>query len=136
VDLDADMEKVTGPDEPLAEGGSLDDLPTLRELIQTAVPQLIRLANIPIGSDDDIAIQAHAFSALNNIAWTISCLEFANGENANIFAVWAPAAKKVWLKAITPVLSSDNADLNLATLVTGLAWAISRSLAGNTPSDG
>jgi len=136
LDLDADMEKVTGPDEPSPENANLDDLPTLRELIQTAVPQLIRLANIHITSDDDIAIQAHAFSALNNIAWTISCLEFANGENANILAVWAPAAKKIWLKTITPVLDADNADLNLATLVTGLAWAISRSLAGNTPSDG
>jgi len=135
IDIDADMERVTGAEELVGEGG-LDDLPTLRELIHTAVPQLIRLANITINSDEDIAIQMHAFSALNNIAWTISCIEFAGGENAKVFAAWAPAAKKIWLKAIAPVLTADNADLALATLVTGLAWAIARSLNGDTPSDG
>ncbi|KAK1759378.1 synchronized import protein 1 [Echria macrotheca] len=135
-DIEDDMEKVTGADEPMGEEGDIDDLPTLRELIQTAVPQLIRLTNIPITNDDDITTQAHAFSALNNIAWTLSCLEFTNDENANIYAVWAPVAKKIWTKAITPVLDADNADLNLATLVTGLAWAVARSLNGNTRTDG
>ncbi|KAK0641637.1 hypothetical protein B0T16DRAFT_218634 [Cercophora newfieldiana] len=134
-DIEADMERVTGADDDVEEG-SLDDLPTLRELIQNAIPQLIRLTNIPISSDDDISIQSHAFSALNNIAWTLSCIDFTGDENENILAAWAPAAKKVWVKTITPVLNSDNADLTLATLVTGLAWAVSRSLNGQTPSDG
>jgi len=134
-DIEADMERVTGVDDDIKEG-SLDDLPTLRELIQTAIPQLVRLTNIAINCDEDITIQSHAFSALNNIAWTLSCIDFTGDENANILAAWAPAARKVWQKTITPVLNSDNADLNLATLVTGLAWAVARSLSGDTPSDG
>ncbi|KAK5660301.1 hypothetical protein OQA88_12841 [Cercophora sp. LCS_1] len=133
IDIEADMDKVTGADEPFPEEGNIDDLPTLRELIHAAVPQLIRLTNIPITGEEDLAIQYHAFSALNNIAWTLSCIEFANGENANIFAAWAPAAKKIWQKTILPVLESDSNDLNLVTLVTGLAWAVSKSLNGNTP---
>ncbi|KAK0620383.1 hypothetical protein B0T14DRAFT_521291 [Immersiella caudata] len=133
-DIEADMERVTGVDDNVEEG-SLDDLPTLRELIQTATPQLIRLTNISINSDDDISVQSHALSALNNIAWTLSCIDFTSEENANILTAWAPTARKVWKKTITPVLNSDNADLNLATLVTGLAWAVARSLNGETPSD-
>lgn len=134
--LDADMGRVTGVDEDVPEGEGLNALPTVRELIQFAVPQLIRLTNIPVEHEEDMAIQAHAFSALNNLAWTMSCIDFSGDENANIFDAWAPAAKKIWLQTITPVLNSDDADLGLATLVTGLAWAVSRSLNGNTPSDG
>ncbi|KXX73096.1 Synchronized import protein 1 [Madurella mycetomatis] len=135
-DIDADMERVAGPDSPKPGAGGLDDLPTLRELIQKAVPQLIRLSSIPINGEESLAIQSHALSALNNISWTISCLEFANGENANIFSAWCPAAKKIWLKTIAPILDADSADLKLATQVTSLAWAVSRSLSGETPSDG
>ncbi|KAK0715718.1 hypothetical protein B0H67DRAFT_488783 [Lasiosphaeris hirsuta] len=135
ADLDADMERVTGADD-IASPGDLNDLPTMRELIRQAVPQLIRLTKLTIHNEDDMAVQAHAFSALNNIAWTFSCIEFADGENANIFAVWAPAAKKIWRKTIAPILEADNADLKLATLVASLAWAVARSLNGETPTDG
>lgn len=135
-DVEEDMERVTGPDAAEPEAGNLDDLPTLRELIQKAVPQLMRLSNITIDSEESLAIQSHALSALNNISWTVSCLEFANGENANIFSAWSPVAKKIWLKTIAPILEADSADLKLATQVTSLAWAVSRSLNGSTPSDG
>ena len=135
IDIDADMERVTGAEEPVDDGTALNDLPTLRELIRHAVPQLIRLANIPINNDDNIAVQTHALSALNNIAWTLACLEFADGENANIYTAWNAAAERIWLKVITPLLAADNADLNLLKLLAGLAWAVSRSLGGNTPGD-
>lgn len=129
-----DLERVTGLDSDREEMDDLEDLPTLRALIQKAVPQLIRLTNIAVDRDEALAIQDHALSALNNIAWTVSCIEFANGENANIYAAWAPAAKKIWLKSVTPIVEADNADLNLATQVTSLAWAVSRSLTGKTPA--
>jgi hypothetical protein len=133
-DIEADMDLVTGGEGSGA--GDIDDLPTLRELIQKAVPQLIRLSNIPVDSEETLAIQSHSLSALNNIAWTISCLEFANGENANIFGAWYPTAKKIWRKTIAPILEADSADLKLATQVTSLAWAVARVLAGETPADG
>ncbi|KAH6856541.1 hypothetical protein B0I37DRAFT_78040 [Chaetomium sp. MPI-CAGE-AT-0009] len=133
-DMEADMGLVAG--EEGSGAGDINDLPTLRELIQRAVPQLIRLTNIPVNSEDTLAIQSHSLSALNNIAWTISCLEFANGENAHILGAWFPTAKKIWRKAIAPILDADSADLKLATQVTGLAWAVARTLNGETPSEG
>ncbi|KAK4039113.1 hypothetical protein C8A01DRAFT_36946 [Parachaetomium inaequale] len=133
-DIEADMGRVTG--EEGSGAGDLNDLPTLRELIQRAVPQLIRLSNIPVDSEETLAIQSHSLSALNNIAWTISCLEFAGGENAHILAAWYPTAKKIWRKTIAPILDADSADLKLATQVTSLAWAVARTLNGETPSDG
>lgn len=132
-DMEADMGRVAG--EEGSGAGDLDDLPTLRELIQRAVPQLIRLSNIPVDSEETLAIQSHSLSALNNIAWTISCLDFAGGENANIFSAWYPTAKKIWRKTIAPILHADSADLRLATQVTSLAWAVARTLNGETPSE-
>ncbi|KAK4236207.1 hypothetical protein C8A03DRAFT_35907 [Achaetomium macrosporum] len=133
-DIEADMDRVTGGEGSGA--GGLEDLPTLRELIQQAVPQLIRLSNIPVDSEEALSIQSRSLSALNNIAWTISCLEFANGENASIFSAWYSVAKKIWRKTIAPILEADSADLKLATQVTSLAWAVARTLNGETPADG
>ncbi len=132
-DMEADIDLVTGEE---GSGAADLNLPTLAGLIQEAVPQLIRLSNIPVNSDETLAIQSHALSALNNIAWTIACLEFSNGENAGIFNAWYPTAKKIWRKTIAPILEADSADLKLATQVTGLAWAVARTLNGETPADG
>lgn len=128
-----DLEKVTGMDSEDGGEGDLDDLPTLRELINKAIPQLIRLTNIAVDDDNSITIQGHAISALNNIAWTISCIEFSDGENHNIWKAWAPAGKRIWQRTISPILEADVADLQLATQVTSLAWAVARSLCGTTP---
>lgn len=133
-EMEADMERVTGMDDD--QDSDLNDLPTLRELIRQAVPQLIRLSDIHVDSEESLAIQSHALSALNNVSWTISCLDFTGDNNANIFRAWYPAAKKIWRKTIAPILEADSADLSLATQVTSLAWAIARTLNGETPSDG
>lgn len=130
---EADLEKVTGMDSEDESEENLDDLPTLRELINKAIPQLIRLTNIAVDDDNSIAIQDHAISALNNIAWTISCIDFSEGENTNIWKAWAPAGKRIWQRTISPILEADNADLQLATQLTSLAWAVARSLSGTTP---
>ncbi|KAK3688524.1 hypothetical protein B0T22DRAFT_459650 [Podospora appendiculata] len=134
-DLGADLERVTARDDT-PEEADLDDLPTLKELLQKAVPQLIRLTNVATDTEEGLAIQGHALSALNNIAWTLSCIEFADGENSNIFKAWVPTAKKIWSKAITPILESDSADLEMATVVTSLAWAVSRSVNGEALARG
>lgn len=132
-DIEADIERVAGADG--TDSGDIDDLPTLRELLQQAVPHLIRLSNIPVDSEESLAIQTHALSALNNIAWTIACLDFTGDDNTNIFDAWYPVAKKIWRKTIAPILEADSADLNLATQVTSLAWAIARTIKGETPAD-
>ncbi|KAK4671130.1 hypothetical protein QC764_603070 [Podospora pseudoanserina] len=132
ADLEADMEKVTGADDPF-DSGDLDDLPTLGAFIQQAIPQLVRLSNIQIDGEENLAIQSNALTALNNIAWTVSCIDFSESENSNIYDAWYPAAKKIWVKAITPIVEADNADLDLATQIASLAWAIARSLGANVP---
>lgn len=135
-ELEADMELVTGADDDVPEESSLEDLPTLKALIQQAVPQCIKWSQIPLDGDEAVAVQSHAFAALNNIAWTVSCFDFGNDENLGIYRAWQPAAKKIWSRSLAPVLESDTADLKLATVVTSIAWAISRSLGGNTPLKG
>lgn len=81
------------------------------------------------GNDDSARIvRSCAFNALNNISWTISCIDFSDPQNAAIQAAWLPAARAIWKDAIAPVLASDTSDVDLATSVTSLAWAISRAL--------
>ncbi|KAK0735687.1 hypothetical protein B0T21DRAFT_289651 [Apiosordaria backusii] len=131
-DLEADMDRVTGADDPL-DSGDLDDLPTLGAFIQQAIPQLVRLSNIQVDSEESLAIQSNALTTLNNIAWTVSCIDFTEGENSNIYDAWYPAAKKIWVKSITSLVEADSADLNLATQIASLSWAIARSLGANVP---
>ncbi|KAL0944658.1 arm-like repeat-containing protein [Colletotrichum truncatum] len=132
----ADMEMVTGADDDVEDQANLDDLPTLRELIQHAIPQLIELATISAQSEEALRIQDHALSALNNIAWSISVFDFADDHNAGILKAWTPSGKALWGKVIVPILAANTADVGLATQVTSLAWALARSLAGQVPLTG
>lgn len=131
-----DMAKVTGADHEPEELPPLDDLPTLSAFLETAVPSLIRIASSSPASEEALAIQGVALSALNNLAWTVSSLDFSNGENANVRRAWFPIGRNIWEKTVCHVLSNDTADVNLAALVTSLAWAITRTLGGKTPVNG
>lgn len=133
-EMDADMEMVTGADDYPDEAAGLDDLPTLRLLIQKAIPQIVKVSTSSASdAEASLLIRGHAFTALSNIAWTVSCLDFSEGNNAPILAAWTPVAQKVWKDAISYVLSSDTSDVSLATVVTSLAWAIARTLHEQTP---
>lgn len=132
-EMEADMEMVTGADGDSGEAG-IDDLPTLGSFIQKAVPQIIRISRISDnGNETTQLIRGHAFTALNNVAWTVSCLDFSEGQNAPILAAWTPAAQMIWKETVAHVLASDTSDVTLATMVTSLAWAISRTLHEKTP---
>ncbi|KAI3318320.1 hypothetical protein HD806DRAFT_549334 [Xylariaceae sp. AK1471] len=127
-EMEADMEMVTGADEA-DEPSGIDDLPTLRELVQRAIPQTLALFGTIQGEDEDSTlIRTHALTALSNIAWTVSCVDFSEGANVAILHAWIPVAKDIWNDAIVPVLASDTSDVDLATIVTSLAWAIARTL--------
>lgn len=132
-ELMADMEMVTGADSD--DGADAGDLPVLKALLQTALPQLIRLASLDRGSDDDAAAQlrSHALSALNNIAWSVSLFDFSDDRNAGIKRAWRPVARSLWQQVVSPIVAIDTADVGLAVRVTGLAWAVSRGLAGRVP---
>ncbi|GKT47477.1 putative aryl-alcohol dehydrogenase AAD14 [Colletotrichum spaethianum] len=134
--MQADMDLVTGVDDDDEEEARMDDLPTLRELVQQAVPQLISLATASSQSEDAAQLQAHALSALSNIAWSISVFDFSEDHNAAILKAWTPSGKAIWGKVIVPILAANTADVELATKVTSLAWAVSRSLPGRVPLGG
>lgn len=128
-----DMDLVTGGDSDPEDNAGIGDLPTLREFIQKAVPQLIRLANFASTSEEAVAVQSEALSALNNIAWTMSCFDYSEPANAGVLRAWSPVAKRLWTQVVAAVLATDTADVSLASLVTSIAWAVSRMLQGSTP---
>ncbi|KAI0453100.1 hypothetical protein F5B21DRAFT_310460 [Xylaria acuta] len=132
-EMEADMDIVTGADNDVDEPSGIDDLPTLRELVQRAIPQTVKLFRTVQGEDElSTLIRTHALTALSNIAWTVSCIDFSEGANAAILEAWTPVAKLIWSDAVALVLASNTSDVALATVVTSLAWAISRTLHGQS----
>ncbi|KAK7416058.1 hypothetical protein QQZ08_012140 [Neonectria magnoliae] len=128
-EMEADMGMVTGADEDGAQD-NIDDTPVLKAILQTALPELIRIASLSPNDDASIRLQGHALSALNNIAWSVSLIDFADAHNAAVQAAWQPAGHALWTQVIAPILATDTADITLATHVTSLAWAVARSLRG------
>ena len=74
-ELEADMELVTGADRN-EEDSNIDDLPILKTLIDNALPELIRIASLSPTDDTSLRMQGHALAALNNIAWSVSLIDF------------------------------------------------------------
>ncbi|KAK9776766.1 hypothetical protein AB5N19_10644 [Seiridium cardinale] len=133
-EMEADMDMVTGADDDPDEAAGMDNLPTLKLLLQKAIPQIVKVSTASNGNEQtSLAIRSHAFTALNNIAWTVSCLDFSEGSNTPVLAAWTPVAQLIWKDSIAHVLSSDTSDVSLATVVTSLAWAIARTLHDKTP---
>ncbi|KAF4973523.1 hypothetical protein FZEAL_9306 [Fusarium zealandicum] len=128
-ELEADMEMVTGADRN-EEDSNIDDLPVLKALIDTALPELTRVASLSPTDDTALRLQGLALSALNNIAWSVSLIDFSDVQNAPIQTAWDPAGRALWSQIIAPILATDTADVELATHITSLAWAVARSLRG------
>lgn len=120
-----DMEMVTGTYD---DDSGTSDLPTLETLLKKAVPQVLRLASPSSKSGSPPEIQTHAVSVLNNLSWSLACVDFAAGQNEGLLKAWLPHGKAIWEKAVTEILDSDTNDLGLATEVTSLAWAVSKAL--------
>ncbi|KAH0496973.1 hypothetical protein TgHK011_004311 [Trichoderma gracile] len=129
-EIEADMDMVTGGDHG---DENIDELPTLKALIQLALPELIRIATIQPSDDLALKMQGHALSALNNIAWSVSLFDLSDDSNAGIKRAWTPVSRALWQQIISPTLASDTADVDLATQITSLAWAVARVLHGETP---
>jgi hypothetical protein len=125
-----DMEVVLGNDDNDAR---IDDLPTLESFLKKAMPQVLRLAALEAKSEDEMAIKIHAVSVLNNLAWSLSCVDFSNGQSAGLHKAWRPHARKIWEQVVTAVLDTDTEDLELATEITCLAWALARVLGDDVP---
>ncbi|RFU29164.1 hypothetical protein B7463_g7151, partial [Scytalidium lignicola] len=129
-EIDADMDLVTG--DALDDNEDLDGRPTLERLVQDAAPIIIELAKSLKGSSpEEKTIHSHALSALNNISWTLSSIDFSTGHLNKLQSSWTSMRQRIWDELITPVLASDTADIDLATSVTSLAWAVSRGGQGD-----
>lgn len=129
ADIQEDMDMVTGADDDMDEDATTaDDLSTLSAIVNQAIPKIIGLANPTTQSEDASLAQSSALSALNNIAWSVGCFDFTQDENAAILKTWTPAGRAIWEKVISPVIGGNTADVELASKVTSLAWAVSRAL--------
>lgn len=134
-EMEADMEMVTGAGDDDDDDVDTNDLKTLKVLIQMALPELIRVASLQPSDEDSMRLQGLALSALNNISWSLSVVDFSDDHNRGVQKAWLPAARSIWTNVIGPILSSDTADVGLATQVTGLAWAVARALCGNASAE-
>lgn len=132
-ELQADMDMVTGVDDDDEPKQGIDDLPVLKSLLQQAVPALIRVASIQVTDEESVRFQNLALSALNNLSWSLSLFDFSDQHNSGIQNAWTPTGQLIWRGVVTPTLSSDTADVTLAAQITGLAWALARSLRSETP---
>ncbi|KAK6583800.1 hypothetical protein PZA11_003530 [Diplocarpon coronariae] len=126
-EIDAEMHEVLG-DGSDDEDASPSSEVTLDQLVRVAAPKLLSLAH-PM-KDSNSLIQEHALSALNNVAWTISSIDFSTGHLNSLQKFWASLSQKIWNDIISPVLASNTADIELASSITSLAWAVSRSVKG------
>ena len=126
-EIEADMELVTG-DASEDDNTASEEL-TLERLIRTATPAILPLAR-PSPTHINSTIQSSALSALNNIAWTISSIDFSTGHLNSIKKTWSTLSQQTWREIISPVLASNTADIDLASSITSLGWAVSRSVGG------
>src|SRR5699024_7375073 len=92
-EMEADMDMVTGVDGD--DDDDINDLPVLKALLQTAMPELIRVACLQPSSDETMRLQGHALSALNNIAWSVSLIDFSEDQNEGIQKAWAPVGRSL-----------------------------------------
>jgi hypothetical protein len=113
-EIEEDMANVLGDDSGSEFGHS--DLPQTLSALLEAIPTLLKALH---------KNNAAALSALNNVAWTISAIDTATIPTLN--KIWTPLAVQIWNSAVVPVLSSNTADIDLASSVTSVAWALARS---------
>jgi hypothetical protein len=135
-EIEADMSQVTSFGEEANGLPGIADMPTLEALRKVAVPRIVSVATRQVDSPDNIRLQSYALSTLSNIAWSISCIDFSEGHNADILKPWQPVARSIWENVVAATLAADTADLGLAAKVTSLAWALSRTLCGMIPLAG
>jgi hypothetical protein len=130
-EIQADMDLVTG-DASDDEDGGPEDQQTLDLLVRRAAPAILRIVQSrDTNQMEENSTPSHALAALNNIAWTVSSIDFASANHlGGLKKAWAAIAQQAWNEIISPVLASNTADISLAATITSLAWAIARSVQG------
>lgn len=123
--LRADMEMVVGDESNQESPGSAEGT-VLHYLIMSTGPVLLSI--VKSGAGGLLPIHTRALGVLNNIAWTVDA---ALSEESGLWERWQKLAHEIWQSCVTPVLVANTADVELAEAVTGLAWAVSKSMRGN-----
>ncbi|QSZ28729.1 hypothetical protein DSL72_003231 [Monilinia vaccinii-corymbosi] len=128
-DIEADMDMVLGDDHEEEE--TLNDQDTLHQLVQIACPAVIALAQSSEDSNMQGGdIQTPALAALNNIAWTVSSIDFSKSHLGGLQKAWAILAQRIWDEVVCRVLASNTANIELAASITSIAWAVCKSVQG------
>ncbi|CAI4214841.1 unnamed protein product [Parascedosporium putredinis] len=124
-----DMELVTGADDD----DGISNLPTLEAFLSKALPQVLKLASPSLQGQASPEIQVHAVSVLNNLSWSLACVEFTDDQSEGLFKAWVAPGRDIWTLVVNEILDSDTNDLALATEVTSLAWAVAKALGAKLP---
>lgn len=129
-DLRDDMEMVTVSDDEHDDNGngSGSSESMARYLIDHTVPILIALSR-PASSTAACmkSLRVRSLMALNNVAWTAASL---SAKFPSFTKRWVPKAQQVWRDIVTPVFSENAVDAETAEAVSGVAWAVAKSLDG------
>lgn len=146
-EIESDMEMVKGADDHTS---VLDELPTIKELVQSAIPKIIGFADLNLEEEEPnyhlqkngptldgrgikTRLQHQALETLNNIAWSISCIDFSAKQNSSILDAWTPVGTAVWEEVVLKLIVKDTTDMSMAARLVGLAWGVARSLRGRVP---
>jgi len=128
-EIQEDMALVLG-DGPDDDDSHLEE-ETLNRLVRDAAPRVLAVALPPTNSSpEQDSIQLQALATLNNISWTVSSIDFSAGQLKGLKAIWSSLAEKIWNEVVCPILASNTADIELASSITSLAWAVCRSVPG------
>lgn len=126
-EIEEDMKMVTNYESDNDELLSSEDS-TLDRLIRAATPKILRIFNVKNYFSD--SINERALSALNNIAWTVSNIDNSSEHFGILQKVWASLAQEIWERIICSTLHLCMDNMELAFLITSLAWAVARSVRG------
>ena len=106
------------------EAGSLPSL--VRYLFETTTPAVVQLTRP--STSTYAPLQLRALAALNNIAWTADAVCLPASQ---YYTSWRNTTIDIWQHTITPVLTANTADIELAEGITGVAWAIAKHAKGD-----
>jgi hypothetical protein len=128
--IDADMELVTRPgaDSPMETGDPIEQV-TLDRLVRIATPQVLEVAIGKMKEEGEIT-QNQALQTLNNTAWTISNIDFAAGYLNSVHKIWVKLATDIWRMSVTVVLDCKDAEIDMISTITSLAWGLVRGANG------
>lgn len=126
-EIEADIKMVTNNESDNDELSQSTDL-TLDRLIRLATPKILRIFTVKKFVSDNI--NERALSALNNITWTVSNIDNTSEHFAVLQKVWASLAQEIWEQVICRFLDLCTDNIELASLITSLAWAVARSVKG------